>query len=108
MGLSVKVDLSSYPQGIPVGIVGMGVVENGGTLEVEPAMEEVFYSINGYTIEDGLADQEEMEVSGSAEFTPEEPPTAPGPGPSNPIVNPPDPGPSNPPDETPPPEEGGE
>ena len=77
MALSVAVNLSAYPEGIPVGIVGIGAGENGGTIEVDPAMESVFYSINGDTIENVLADQEEMNVSGSSEFTPEEPPVAP-------------------------------
>lgn len=73
MALSVKVDLSAYPEGIPVGIVGLGVVENGGTLEVAPEQEEVFFTINGGTIEDVMAEQEEMQVTGNAEFTPPEP-----------------------------------
>lgn len=70
MGLSVKVDLEAYPKGIPLGIVGVGVVNNGETLEVPPGGEENFFHINGYTIEDAMKDQEGMTVSGSAEFTP--------------------------------------
>lgn len=68
MALSVEVNLEAYPQGIPLGIVGIGVVENGGTIEVPPEMEEVFHSINGDTIENVLAEQEGMDVSGSAEW----------------------------------------
>jgi hypothetical protein len=72
MGLNVSVDLSAYPQGIPVGIVGIGVVENGGTIEVDPNMEQVFFTMNNNTIENVLGEMEEMEVSGNAEFeTPE-------------------------------------
>jgi hypothetical protein len=72
MGLSVKVDLSAYPQGEPVGIVGIGVVENGGTLEVSPENEAVFFSIYNNTLENVVAEQEEINVSGGAEFTPPE------------------------------------
>jgi hypothetical protein len=73
MALSVNVNLEAYPEGIPLGFVGLGVVENGGTLEVDPAMEPVFHSIYGDTVENVLMEQEGVEVSGTAEFTPPPP-----------------------------------
>lgn len=79
MALSVKVDLAAYPPGTKLGIVGIGVVENGGdAVEVTPEGESVFFAVNGNTIENATAEQEGIDVSGSAEFeTPEgwEPPT---------------------------------
>jgi len=70
MALSVNVNLEAYPQGTPLGIVGVGVVENGGSIDVPPEAEQVYYQVNGYPVEEGMQAQDGMDVTGSAEWTP--------------------------------------
>ncbi|HEY1249163.1 MAG TPA: hypothetical protein VGE97_09260 [Nitrososphaera sp.] len=80
MALTVKVNLEGYPQGKALGIIGIGAVRNGESVEVDEAGEAAFFSANNNTIENVLKDQEGMEVSGSGTFqTPEgwEPPAPP-------------------------------
>jgi hypothetical protein len=102
MALNLSVNLEAYPQGTPLGIVGLGVVENGGILEVSPESEPVYFAVNGYTVEDGTKDQEGMDVSGSAEWTP---PVEDAPQTQQESAPPPPPDTTTPPPDTPP--EGG-
>lgn len=93
MGLSVKLDLPQYPEDAMLGVAGLGVVENGGTLEVTPEMEQSFISEqNGRTVEEGFEGQDGVTVTGkgSVEPTPkpQEPPTEPQPGPASPEPQP--------------------
>lgn len=71
MALKVEVNLPNYPQGEPVGIVGVGVIENGGSIDIGEDEESAFFMTNGYTLVD--AGQEGVDVSGGSEFTPPEP-----------------------------------
>jgi len=73
MALSVSVDLPQYTEEMgPIGIVGVGVVENGGSIDLDEGQEAAFYAQNGYCLQD--AGQEGIEVSGSPDFTPPEEP----------------------------------
>jgi hypothetical protein len=72
MALNVTVDLPQYEGMGPIGIVGVGVVENGGSLSLDEGQEAAFYATNGYPLQD--AGQEGVDVSGSPDYTPPEPP----------------------------------
>lgn len=71
MALKIEVNLAGYPEGAQIGIVGVGIVENGGTIEIGEAEESAFFAQNGYTLHD--VEQEGIAITGSPEFTPPEP-----------------------------------
>jgi hypothetical protein len=70
MSLKVSVDLEGYPKGKPLGFNGLGVIENGGSIELTEANESAFFADRGMIVADAFKDQEGVSVSGSAEFTP--------------------------------------
>ena len=49
-GLSVTVDLPNLPKGQEMGVVGLGVVTNGQTLEVTEDMERSFLAAQNRTV----------------------------------------------------------
>jgi hypothetical protein len=71
MALNVTVDLPQYEGMGPIGIVGVGVVENGESIDLDEGQEAAFYIINGYPLQD--AGQEGVDVSGSPDFIPPDP-----------------------------------
>jgi hypothetical protein len=79
MGLSVKLDLPQYPEDAVLGVAGLGAVENGGTLDVTPEMEQSFISEQGgRTVAEGFEGQDGVTVTGKgtveAPPKPQEPP----------------------------------
>lgn len=70
MSLKLAVDLSAYPKDMQLGINGLGVVKNGGTVDLTKAQEEQFYNERGEIIGVALKEQEGMTVTGTPEFVP--------------------------------------
>jgi hypothetical protein len=66
VGVTVSVNNPSFPEGTEFAIDHLGVVPNGGSLEVPEENEAMFVSARGMSVEDAFKDNEVIEVSGSA------------------------------------------
>ena len=73
MALKISADLSAYPEGESVEVAGVLVENGGGTVDVTPEQEALFYQKNERLMEDALSEQEGTTVTGSAEFDPPPP-----------------------------------
>lgn len=72
MGYSLKFEHPHFPEGKPFAINYLGVVENGGSLDVDEDAERMFVANNGISVEDAFNGNGLVTVSGSSALSKEE------------------------------------
>jgi hypothetical protein len=72
VGYSLKFEHPHFPEGKPFAVGYLGVVENGGTLEVDEDAERMFVANNGISVEDAFNGNGLVTVSGSSALSQDE------------------------------------
>lgn len=63
MGLTVSIDVKSQPKGTPMGIKGLAVVPNGGSVEVDDATVAQYELAKGMTVQEVFKTSKSINVS---------------------------------------------
>jgi flagellar capping protein FliD len=72
MGYSLKFEHPHFPDEHVFGLNDLGIVKNGGTLEVDEDQERQFVASQGKSIEDAFKSNPLVTLSGSSEISAEE------------------------------------
>lgn len=68
MAYTVKYKNPSYPEGQPLHLVNIGLVENGGSVKLSEEAEVAFIARTGQSVKDYFANRPMIEVSGTSEL----------------------------------------
>lgn len=68
MGYSVKFEHPDFPEDTEFEISGVGLVKNGGSVEMDAAQEQRFLAVNRKTPEDYFEGNESITLSGTSEL----------------------------------------
>ncbi len=66
MAITVSVNNPAFPEGTELGVDHLGIVPNGGSLEVSEENESRFVAVKGMTVEDAFKGSGVVKVSGSS------------------------------------------
>jgi hypothetical protein len=69
MSLSIKIDNKEFPEGHVFSISSLGTFVNGEVREVDEEQEQAFVNERGIHVKDALANDPNVEVTGSATAT---------------------------------------
>lgn len=69
MGYSVKFEHPDFPEDTEFEISGVGLVKNGGSVEMDAAQEQRFLAVNRKTPEDYFEGNESITLSGTSELS---------------------------------------
>lgn len=72
MSITLTFEHPQFPPDYEFGFNDLGIVKNGGTLELDEEQERLFIARKGMTVEDAFKDDGIVKLSGSSTLTAEE------------------------------------
>lgn len=70
LALTVSYEHPDFPEGMEFEIVGLGLIPNGGSVELTDEQEERYLNYHGMTVKESLENDPYIKVKGSARLKP--------------------------------------